>query len=649
LKADRPPPTLRFAMAAEPTLPKKSRYRPSLLLVGLLLPGCLAAAVAPSSSEGGSPDLATAQIPPSGRRLGANPYPGGVEFRLWAPNARAVAVSGDFAGGAAVPMQRDAAATYGVRVDGAKAGQRYRYLLTAADGTQLVRSDPYGRQLSGSDSLILDPKSYVWQSPPLPPRPLGQQVLYELHVGSFHCPAGSSSCTFDATTAKLPALSELGITAIELMPVNGHGGTNGWGYNPQSYFSPHPPFGSADSLRRLVDAAHQRGIAVILDVVYNHYDGWSQAPLRCFDGACDGNWSGIYFFSAALYRSTPWGPRFDFSKPEVADFIVDNIAAWQAEYRIDGFRWDSVSNIRAVDGQGSVPGGSELLARANRVAQQQDSGTLLIAEDLKGSAAVTAPSSRSGLGFASQWDGGFQYTVVSNLVGSDDSARNLTALRDALLSRYNGEPLQRVIYSENHDTVGNGSARLPSRIDPANPDSWAARKRSLLAAALLLTAPGVPMLFQGQEFLATGSFDMPPSPLDWTRRSTQPKIFTFYQDLIRLRRNLDGKSSGLTAPNIDVFHLNSGAKVLAYRRWQSSDDDVVVIANLSSKPFARYDIGLPAPGSWQVRVNSDSSRYSDDFTGAALSAITATASPLDGLPASGSLPLGPYSVVILSR
>jgi 1,4-alpha-glucan branching enzyme len=447
------------------------------------------------------------------RRRGANLSGDGVDFRVWAPGARAAALIGDFTD-APIAMAREPGGDYAVHVPGARAGQRYRFLLTAQDGSMLTRMDPYGRQVLDGQSVIVDPAAYTFRSAPFQRPGKNAIVLYELHIGSFHCPDGPPGCTFATAARRLADVAEIGVNAIELMPANSHGSQRGWGYNPHSYFAPHAPYGTPDELRGLVDEAHGRGVAVLLDMVYNHYDGWKKAPLYCFDGVCPDGQSGVYFFTDSMYRSTPWGPRFDFARREVADFIVDNVVAWRAEYRIDGFRWDSVSNIRAIDGSGSVPGGAALLRRANAEARRIP-GALLVAEDLKGYAAVTAGAGDGqGLGFDTQWDGGFSYALTSAVLGADDGARNIAGVRDALYGRYNGDPFQRVIYTETHDTVGNGGARLPSRIDPKDPQSFAARKRSLLAAAVLMTAPGIPMLFQGQEMLSVGGFADPPLPLD---------------------------------------------------------------------------------------------------------------------------------------
>jgi 1,4-alpha-glucan branching enzyme len=261
---------------------------------------------------------------------------------------------------------------------------------------------------------------------------------------------------------------------------------------------------------------------------------------------------------------------------------------------------------------------------------------------------MTRATKDGGLGFDAQWDG-FVYPITTALVGADDAARDMQAVKGALLGQYNGDPFQRVLCVENHDTVGNGSARLPQRIDGKDPGSWAARKRSMLAAGLLLTAPGIPMLFMGQEFLERGSFTNPPSPLDWTKATTFGPVRDYYRDLVRLRRDKDGHSAGLRGANVAVHHVNDGAKVIGYRRWDKAGDDVIVLVNLSAKKFTQYDLGLPAAGTWTVRVDSDRTAYSTDFSGGGPATIDAKAVPRDGLPYTGSFVLGPYSIVVVSK
>lgn len=637
------------------------------ILAGIGLPGC-GASSSPETKEPLPPDVlgppgatATAPppappapipVPPSGKHVGATPYEGGVELRVWAPNARAVAVVGEVAGAAG---RRDLVAEPGTgmfaaRIDGARAGQRYHYAITTQDGAEVQRVDPRARMIDGDDSVVVDPRAFAWKTTSFKAAPRDASVVYEMHVGSFHAPGGASTGTFTTAREKLDALADLGVSTVELMPVNGHGG-HGWGYGPQQWFAPHVAYGSPDEMKRFVDEAHARGISVVMDVVFNHYDGWDQAPLRCFDGTCPGGSAGIYFFPQEPYAKTPWGPRPDFAKKEVADFFTDNVFAWTTEYKIDGFRHDSVSNIRALDGQGSVPGGVELLRRMNEATLAANPSSLLVAEDLKGQASVTASSTAGGLGFATQWDGGFHWAVTAAAVAPSDDARNLAAVRDSLLGSYNGDAMQRLLYVESHDTAGNDGARLPARIDGADPKSYAARKRAMLAAGVLFTAPGVPMIFQGQEMLEDAKFVPQPGPLDWTKAVEQAPVRAFYKDMIRLRRDLDGVSGGLRGRNVAVTHLNDGGgnKVIVYRRWNKPGDDVMVVANFGAKRYTRYDIGVPGAGAWQARVDSDATKYGPDFGSPSPTSVTVTTTPRDGLPATAALALAPYSLIVLTH
>ncbi len=576
--------------------------------------------------------------PPSGKRVGANVYEGGVEFRVWAPDAKSAAVTGDFGRSELAP---EADGYFGAKVDGAKAGQKYRFAITAPDGSELSRLDPRARAVSGGDGVVVDPKTFAWKANAFTPPPREQTILYELHVGSF-----TDAGTFAAAIDQLDRLVDLGVNAIELMPVNLHGGgKSGWGYNPDGWFGPQPDLGAPDDLRRLVDEAHARGIAVLLDVVYNHYDGWSQAPLRCFDAACAAGGAGPYFFEPGQYAKTPWGPRPKYDAKAISDFLADDVYAWTFEYRIDGFRHDSVSNVRALDGQGSVPGGVDVLRRMNDVTAQTRPGALRIAEDLKGYGAVTAPPSSGGLGFDTQWAG--LYDVVNAVTAASDDARNLQAVRGAVEGAFNGDPFQRLLYVETHDTAGNDGARLPAKIDGADPTSQTARKLSLVAAGALLTTPGVPMIFMGQEMLETTKFEQTPASLDWTKADTFGAFRAFYKDMIALRRS----EPGLRGAHVAVTHLNdvSPNKVIAWRRWNAGGDDVVVIASFAGKRYTRYDVGVPDGGTWRARVDGDDVKYGADFGSAGPTAVAVSAQPKDGLPYTASIALGPYSVVVLTH
>ena len=556
-------------------------------------------------------------LPPSGQRIGAIPYEGGVEFRVWAPNVASASVILE---GQKTALPAEPGGTFGTKIPGAHAGQKYRFLI----GDQ-ERQDPRARQTDGVDAIIVDPRAYAWKSTFTPPA-REKTVVYELHVGAF-----TDGGTFASAETKLDALVDLGVNAIELMPVNQHG-KHGWGYGPQGYFAVHPEFGTADDFRHFVDAAHGKGIAVIADIVFNHYDGASSAPLRCFDGPCPG----VYFFDDKAYQMTPWGPRPAFSKKEVSDFLADAIFAWTTEYQLDGFRHDSVSNIRALDGQGTVPGGTELLVRLNDVATKARPGSLAIAEDLKGFAGITASVESGGLGFATQWDGGFQWSVDAAVTSTTP---DLNAVSGTITSTYNGDPFQRLLYIESHDTAGNDGNRLPVKIDAADATGSVASRRALLAAGILFTTPGVPMLFMGQEMRDTTKFLPSPSPLDWSGYGGS--FYSFYKDLVHLRRS----SAALVGSGVTVTHLNTsaGSSVIAYRRTSGSDD-VMVLANFGSKKYTRYDIGVPSGGAWKV-IDAADTKYGGDGA----TTVTVTTATRDGLPSTASVALDAYDIVVLTR
>jgi 1,4-alpha-glucan branching enzyme len=471
--------------------------------------------------------------------------------------------------------------------------------------------------------------------------------VYELHVGGF-----TAAGTLAAATARLPDLAALGVNVVELMPLQAFGaGPIGWGYNPQLYFAPKPAYGTADDVRAFVDAAHGLGIAVWLDVVYNHTDSWSGAPLRCFDGWCpsDAAADGVYFFGDPTYATTPWGPRPDYTQSNVAQMILDANDAWLGEMHGDGFRWDSVSNIRALGGSGAIPGGAELLRAANDRAHAN--GAFAVAEDLQGDAAITQPTSGGGgdggYGFDAQWDYG-AYALDAMLASASDAARDLGVAQSALTGGYAGDPFARVLFVEDHDTVGNGGARLPSLIDPSTPESLFARRRAMLGGVLLMTLPGVPMLFMGQEQLATGTYTDPPAPLP-AADAAGMKMEAFYRDLIRLRRNLDGGAGGLQDASVEIVQRNDAAKAIAYRRYGASGEDVVVLVNLANQAYTSYDIGVSDAGPWRIRLSTDRAAYGDDFPVGPTGPLTATAGVKDGKPYTLSVQVGAYGAVVLTK
>jgi 1,4-alpha-glucan branching enzyme len=538
------------------------------------------------------------------------------------------------------------------------AGQQYSYLITnAVSGSVLTRVDPYSRAFKtrGGPSLIA-PSDTQYADTSYTTPAWNEMVIYELHIGTFVLDKTlpRSGGTFDSAATKLDYLKDLGINAIEIMAAGEFESDTSWGYNPAYIFAIEEQYGGPDGFRAFVQEAHKRGIAVIMDVVYNHL-GYPAGDMWQFDGWSQNGKGGIYFYND--WRSTtPWGDtRFDYGRPEVRSYILDNARRWLQQRFADGLRWDATGWIRNVYGHNNdqandLSDGWSLMQAVNAEIKQSQPWKISIAEDMQGNDWLTKDTGVGGAGFDAQWEAQFVHALRSAIIPADDSARNTYAVRDAISHGYNGNAFERVIYTESHDEDANGQSRVPEEIWPDNAGSYFSKKRSTLGAALVFTAPGIPMIFQGQEFLESGYFS-DAKPLDWTKQLTFSGMLTMYRDLIRLRRNWFNDTAGLRGQSLNVFHVNDAAKVIAFHRWDRGGpgDDVVVVVNLANQSYDSYTIGFPRNGLWRVRFNSDWNGYSSDF-GNQLSYDTTASQPgRDGMPFSGNVGIGPYTAIILSQ
>jgi 1,4-alpha-glucan branching enzyme len=371
-----------------------------------------------------------------------------------------------------------------------------------------------------------------------------------------------------------------------------------------------------------------------------------------FDGSSTGPYGGIYFFQD--WRApTPWGDtRPDYGRGEVRTFLKDNAMHWLTEYNADGLRWDSTVNIRTQNngGGGNIPEGWSLMQWINNEIDAASSWKISIAEDLQNNDWMTKTTGAGGAGFDSQWDAAFVHPVRDNIIESNDANRNMFAVRDAIAKIDNGDRLKRVIYTESHDEVANGHARVPEEIWPGNAGSWYSKKRSTLGAALVFTSPGIPMIFQGQEFLEDAYFQ-DTDPLDWAKATTYAGIVDLYTDLITLRKNGTGKTAGLRGNGVNVHHVNNTNKLIAFHRWDNggNGDDVIVVANFSGTGYSSYNIGFPSAGTWKVRFNSDWNGYDSSFGNWNAYNTTASSGAKDGMSYNGNVGIGPYTVIILSK
>jgi len=575
---------------------------------------------------------------------GAIPYADsagtGVTFRVWAPNATSLTVFGSFNGWNTnnLPLVRELPASNGVwslDVAAARPGHEYKFSINH----QHRRRDPRARQVIHSGeapAVIHDPAAYRWSTPPMIPPPHDQLVVYELHIGTF-------GGTFTGADGKLNFNSALGANAIQLMPVAEFAGDHSWGYNPSDPFAVESAYGGPDAFKAFVDACHARGLAVLMDVVHNHYgpDDLGNS-LWAFDGWSGPSGGGIYFYQDAARSQTKWGPRPDYGRPEVRQYILDNLRMWIEEFRVDGFRWDATLYMRFTTNFTVIADGERLLRDIGTMMAEEFPEKLHIAEDHINDGLITAPLT-NGFGFHSEWYRPFHEILSAQL--TNDAGRDLETL--ATLIRGSNHTA-RLIYTESHDEAGDhnadeGAQRFPAEMAPADPTGLLARKKTSLASALLMTSPGLPMLFQGQELLETSLFsDL--LPVDWSRTNTQAGFVRLHRDLAALRLNRQGVSAGLTGSLTETAVTNNGTLLIVRRGLAGQPaHDVVVLANLSSNYVDGYWIDFPTNGLWQVHLNSDHAAYGPGFTSWGSSEVFVW-EDLRGNPY-----LAPWSVLVLSR
>lgn len=590
--------------------------------------------------------------------MGAIIQPDQVSFRVWAPHASQVWVVGDFNEWSKTshPLASEENGFWSIDVPGARPGQEYRYLIRNGE-TELWRQDPYARALTNSvgNSVIVDP-AFDWKDDGFKMPLWNELVIYEMHVGSFHVKEAGKPGTFFSAAEKLDHLAELGINAVEMMPVSEFPGGYSWGYNVAHPFAVESEYGGPQGLKHFIDEAHQRNIAVFLDVVYNHV-GPSDNALWQYDGWHENDGGGIYFYQD-WRAETPWGhTRPDYGRGEVRQYFRDNALTWLEEYHLDGLRFDATAYIRHVDGHDTgvapereLPEGWALLRWLNEEIQARQPWKFTIAEDLKGNAWLTRDIGAGGAGFGSQWDPQFVGVIRGAIVGMADEHRDMIAVKAAIEDSLGDDPFDQIIFTESHDEDANGKARVPEEIAPGDAESWYPKKRSTLGAGIVATAPGVPMIFQGQELLEARWFHEK-DPVDWSRAETQRGILQMYTDLFKLRRNWQNTTAGLTGPHVQVYHANNADNVVVYHRWKDGGpgDSVVVLASFSRESRADYVVGFPAGGLWQVRFNSDWQGYDEHFGQQDVFAVEASEGEYDGMPHQGKVALGPYSVVILSQ
>jgi len=585
------------------------------------------------------------------KHLGSTLHDNGVDFAVWAPFAKSVnlllTVEFDHE---AISMVSDGNGYWTVNDVDAQAGQSYLYEITTPDGEKLKRNDPYARQLTDSDNgaSIIVARDFEWEGAgEFTSIEHNKAIIYELHIGTFHRPDASTTGTFYTAIEKLDYLASIGVNYIELMPVTSMAQSYGWGYAPNYIFSVENAYGGRRGLLDFVKACHQKGIGVILDVVYNHF--FNETDLWQYDGWSENDRGGIYFYNDER-GITPWGGRPDYGRPEVRQFILDNVAMWLTEFKIDGLRIDSTIFMRNTEGNNDKPefdiaDAWSLLGEINDLAHKINANALMIAEDNSSNSGIVQPTSKGGMGFNAQWEVGFPHVIRDSLAitKNPDQAR-LDGIKYELEHSYSGDAFDKVIFSDSHDTAANGSVRLNEAVTPGNAGSLFARQRALLANAVTLTAPGIPMLLQGQEFMQEGSFN-DWQMLDWNKTEQFAGIVLAHQHLIDLRLNKHGNTQGLIGQHTNLFHRDDTNNVIAFHRWDKGGplDDTVVIINFDKSRLDNYEISLPLEGEWRVRFNSSWKGYSNDFHNTPIETVVTNDSKTT------HIEMCEFSVLILSK
>ncbi|MCI0379897.1 MAG: malto-oligosyltrehalose trehalohydrolase [Gemmataceae bacterium] len=554
--------------------------------------------------------------------IGAWPDAYGASFAVWAPLAKIVEVVLEDGRGGAHALVRSSDGVFAARVAGVAPGDRYRFRL---DGGPLYPdlASRYQHEGVHGPSEVVDPNAFAWSDGNWHGIALEELVLYELHVGTF-----TSEGNFAGVQKRVDYLRDLGVTAIELMPVADFPGRCNWGYDGVNLFAPARCYGKPDDLRRLVDAAHRAGLAVILDVVYNHL-----GP--------DGNYLGVYspyYFSTT--HNTAWGPAINFDGEhcdQVRRFFIENAMHWVHEYHVDGFRFDATHAIFDDSPR-------HILAEISTAvrAAVPNRRVLCIAEDHRNLAHMLKPEREGGWGLDAVWSDGFHHHVRRALAGDHEGYyRDYTGKSEDLattirkgwfycgqFSQHRGGPLgtdpvgltpSRFVYCiQNHDQVGNRALgeRLAHQIDAA---SYRA------ATVLLLCCPQTPLLFMGQEWAASSPFlyftdhheelgrlvtqgrreefrdfaafsdpemrERIPDPqatatftaskLDWGERDepAHASILRLYQALLRLRRTEPARRGGEFA----VTALGENSILLT--QWTPSGPALLLVVQLKGGGF----------------------------------------------------------------
>jgi 1,4-alpha-glucan branching enzyme len=517
-----------------------------------------------------------------------------IEFNLFAPYNQAVELIGSFSNWESIAMEKDDKGYFRTKVELEDGEYQYKFRVQSKswffEPNQWVNvTDPYATNIdesTGEDNSILLVKdgqrivdTYVWQHDDKPLPADRELVIYEMHIADF---SGSEADlkkrgTYKDAIEKLDYITELGVNAIELMPVKEYPGDYSWGYNPRFFFATESSYGSTAQLKQFIDECHGRGIRVIMDGIYNHSE--ASSPLTQID-------HDYWYHHQPRDPDNNWGPEFNYElydeKLEIYParrFTGDTIRYWISEFHLDGIRYDAARQIANYDFMHWI------VQEAKQTASMKPFYN--IAEHIPETPSITnIDGPMDGC-----WHDSFYHCIKEHICGDKFDLEQLKDVIDCKRQGFMGAT-NVINYLTNHD-----HDHIMVELGNRSIFDEEAFRRVKLGAAILMTAVGVPMIWMGEEFGEYKPKTPNASKIDWTllKNDLNRSLLDYYKGLINLREH----NHALYTENIDFIHENPETKVIAYSRWNGEGSRVVVVANFSENFLAGYQVlNFPSAGTW---------------------------------------------------
>jgi 1,4-alpha-glucan branching enzyme len=629
--------------------------------------------------------------------MGANIIAGGATFRVWAPKAEAVYLNGTFSGVerkgqlAELSLVRGPNNYWAGFLPGVKDGDLYSFLIVGEGSTGLKR-DPYAREMAldkpfpECSCVVRATSGYPWHDGAYVTPDYSNMIVYQLHVGAYTPTPGNQASTFLDVVGKIEYLAALGINVIQPLPIDELENTVSMGYNGGDYFSPDVPYIVHDQvalngylgninrmlaakgcaplkvediksgpaqLKVLVDLCHLYGIGVVLDVVYNHAGGFFGDDHAIFFWDRDTNGD----MNRSLYctdKGWAGGLSLALWKDDVKQFLINNARYFLEEFHVDGFRYDEISVLLDLSKQS----GASFCRDLTNTVRFLRPRALQNAEHWPPQSDIVASTNSGGYGFDVLQHDALRIAVRSAIdaAAQGSSTRvDFDAVAGAMSPAGFDHGWRAVTCIENHDIVKEGEEqRIPRIADGSNPRSWYATSRTRVANALLLTTPGIPQIFMGQEFLEDKQWSWDRTrnlQIFWDGVNGADKAMVnhlrFMQDLIWLR----WRQPALRSDSVRAFHVHNDNRVLAFHRWiEGGGRDVIVVASLNESTWNGYTIGFPSAGRWLEVFNSDVyENWVNPITTGNGGAIEANGRPAHAFAASADIVIPANGVVVFAR